>query len=57
MTEIPYRGGARAMLALITSEAQFAVLSTQLSAPQISAGQCARSPQVAAFAILNILIC
>jgi tripartite-type tricarboxylate transporter receptor subunit TctC len=38
MTEIPYRGGAPAMLALISGEAQFAVLSTQLSAPQITAG-------------------
>jgi tripartite-type tricarboxylate transporter receptor subunit TctC len=38
MTEIPYRGGAAAMLALISGEAQFAVLSTQLSAPQIAAG-------------------
>ena len=38
MTEIPYRGGAPAMLALIGGEAQFAVLSQQLSAPQITAG-------------------
>jgi tripartite-type tricarboxylate transporter receptor subunit TctC len=38
MTEIPYRGGAPAMLALIAGEAQFAVLSQQLSAPQITAG-------------------
>jgi tripartite-type tricarboxylate transporter receptor subunit TctC len=38
MTEIPYRGGAPAMLALISGESQFAVLSAQLSAPQISAG-------------------
>jgi tripartite-type tricarboxylate transporter receptor subunit TctC len=39
MTEIPYRGGAPAMLALISGEAQFAVLSTQLSAPQIAGGK------------------
>jgi len=39
MQEIPYRGGAPAMLALISGEAQFAVLSTQLSAPQITAGK------------------
>lgn len=39
MTEIPYRGGAPAMLALISGEAQFAVLSTQLSSPQVAAGK------------------
>jgi tripartite-type tricarboxylate transporter receptor subunit TctC len=39
MTEIPYRGGAPAMLALLSGEAQFAVLSTQLSSPQIKAGK------------------
>ena len=35
MIEVPYRGGAPAVLALISGEVQFAVLSTQLSAPQI----------------------
>ena len=35
MLEVPYRGGAPAVLALISGEVQFAVLSTQLSAPQI----------------------
>jgi len=39
MTEIPYRGGAPAMLALMSGEAQFAVLSTQLSSPQIAGGK------------------
>lgn len=39
MTEIPYRGGAPAMLALISGDAQFAVLSTQLSSPQVAAGK------------------
>jgi tripartite-type tricarboxylate transporter receptor subunit TctC len=39
MTEIPYRGGAPAMLALLSGEAQFAVLSTQLSSPQVAAGK------------------
>lgn len=39
MVEVPYRGGAPAMLALISGEVQFAVLSTQLSAPQIRSGK------------------
>jgi len=39
MLEVPYRGGAPAMLALISGEVQFAVLSTQLSAPQIQSGK------------------
>lgn len=39
MTEVPYRGGAPAALSLIKGETQFAVLSTQLSAPQIKAGK------------------
>jgi tripartite-type tricarboxylate transporter receptor subunit TctC len=39
MTEIPYRGGAPAMLALLSGEVQFSILSTQLSAPQIAAGK------------------
>ena len=39
MIEVPYRGGAPAMLALLSGEAQFAVLSTQLSSPQIKAGK------------------
>ena len=39
MLEVPYRGGAPAMLALMSGEVQFAVMSTQLSAPQIEAGK------------------
>lgn len=39
MTEVPYRGGAPAALSLIKGETQFAVLSTQLSVPQINAGK------------------
>lgn len=39
MIEVPYRGGAPAVLALISGEVQFAVLSTQLSAPQIRSGK------------------
>ncbi len=39
MVEVPYRGAAPAMLALISGEAQFAVLSTQLSSPQIAGGK------------------
>jgi tripartite-type tricarboxylate transporter receptor subunit TctC len=39
MLEVPYRGGAPAVLALISGEAQFAVLSTQLSAPQLQSGK------------------
>lgn len=39
MTEVPYRGGAPAMLALLSGEVQFSVLSTQLSSPQIAAGK------------------
>jgi tripartite-type tricarboxylate transporter receptor subunit TctC len=39
MTEVPYRGGAPAALSLIKGETQFAVLSTQLSVPQIKAGK------------------
>jgi tripartite-type tricarboxylate transporter receptor subunit TctC len=39
MIEVPYRGGAPAMLALLSGEAQFSVLSTQLSSPQIKAGK------------------
>lgn len=39
MTEVPYRGGAPAMLALLSGEAQFSVLSTQLSSPQVAAGK------------------
>jgi tripartite-type tricarboxylate transporter receptor subunit TctC len=39
MLEVPYRGGAPAVLALISGEVQFAVLSTQLSAPQIKSGK------------------
>jgi tripartite-type tricarboxylate transporter receptor subunit TctC len=39
MLEVPYRGGAPAVLALISGEVQFAVLSTQLSAPQLQSGK------------------
>ncbi|HEY4141107.1 MAG TPA: tripartite tricarboxylate transporter substrate binding protein [Pseudolabrys sp.] len=39
MTEIPYRGGAPAMLALLSGEVQFSALSTQLSSPQIAGGK------------------
>jgi len=39
MLEVPYRGGAPSVLSLIAGETQFAVLSTQLSAPQIKAGK------------------
>lgn len=39
MLEVPYRGGAPSVLSLISGETQFAVLSTQLSAPQIKAGK------------------
>lgn len=39
MLEVPYRGGAPAVLALISGEVQFAVLSTQLSAPHIQGGK------------------
>ena len=39
MLEVPYRGGAPAMLSLISGETQFAILSTQLSAPQIQSGK------------------
>jgi tripartite-type tricarboxylate transporter receptor subunit TctC len=38
MIEVPYRGGAPAMLALTKGEVQFAVLSRQLSMPQIQSG-------------------
>ena len=39
MVEVPYRGGAPAVLALISGEVQFAVLSTQLSTPQLQSGK------------------
>jgi tripartite-type tricarboxylate transporter receptor subunit TctC len=39
MLEVPYRGGAPAVLSLISGETQMGVLSTQLSAPQIKAGK------------------
>ena len=39
MLEVPYRGGGPAMLALISGEVQFAVLSTQLSAPHLQSGR------------------
>jgi tripartite-type tricarboxylate transporter receptor subunit TctC len=39
MVQVPYRGGAPAVLSLIAGETDFAVLSTQLSEPQIKAGK------------------
>jgi len=39
MLEVPYRGGAPSVLSLISGETDFAVLSTQLSGPQIKAGK------------------
>ena len=39
MIEVPYKGGALVVLALISGDVQFAVLSTQLSAPQIRSGK------------------
>jgi tripartite-type tricarboxylate transporter receptor subunit TctC len=39
MLEVPYRGGAPAVLSLISGETQFAILSEQLSGPQIKAGK------------------
>jgi tripartite-type tricarboxylate transporter receptor subunit TctC len=39
MLQVPYRGGAPAVLSLISGQTDFAVLSTQLSAPQIKAGK------------------
>lgn len=38
MQHIPYRGGAPALTSLLTGETQFAVLSPQVSLPQIEAG-------------------
>lgn len=38
-TDIPYRGGAPAMLATISGEAQFTVMSSVLAAPQVKAGK------------------
>jgi tripartite-type tricarboxylate transporter receptor subunit TctC len=38
MLEVPYRGGAPAVLALIAGETQFSVLSAQVSVPQIRSG-------------------
>jgi tripartite-type tricarboxylate transporter receptor subunit TctC len=38
-TQIPYRGGAPAMLATISGEAQFTMMSGVLAAPQIAAGK------------------
>jgi len=39
MLEIPYRGGAPAMLGLVAGDVQFGVFSMQLSAPQIESGK------------------
>lgn len=38
MQHVPYRGGAPAVLAVVTGEAQFSALSGQVSLPQIHAG-------------------
>jgi tripartite-type tricarboxylate transporter receptor subunit TctC len=38
MQHVPYRGGAPALLAVVTGDAQFSVLSGQQSLPQIEAG-------------------
>ncbi len=38
MLHVPYRGGAPAIMAVISGEANFAILSTQISAPQLEAG-------------------
>jgi tripartite-type tricarboxylate transporter receptor subunit TctC len=38
-TQIPYRGGAPAMLATIAGEAQFTMMSSVLAAPQVEAGK------------------
>jgi len=38
-TDIPYRGGAPAMLATISGETQFTVMSSVLAAPQVQAGK------------------
>jgi tripartite-type tricarboxylate transporter receptor subunit TctC len=38
-TQIPYRGGAPAMLATISGEAQFTMMSGVLAAPQVAAGK------------------
>ena len=38
-TQIPYRGGAPAMLATIAGEAQFTMMSGVLAAPQVEAGK------------------
>jgi tripartite-type tricarboxylate transporter receptor subunit TctC len=39
MVQVPYRGGAPAVLSLIAGETDFGVLSTQLSEPQVKAGK------------------
>jgi tripartite-type tricarboxylate transporter receptor subunit TctC len=39
MVQVPYRGGAPAVLSLIAGETDFAVLSAQLSEPQVKAGK------------------
>jgi tripartite-type tricarboxylate transporter receptor subunit TctC len=38
MQHIPYRGGAPALMAMVTGDVQFAALSGQVSLPQIEAG-------------------
>ena len=38
MQHVPYRGGAPALMAMVTGDAQFAALSGQVSLPQIEAG-------------------
>jgi tripartite-type tricarboxylate transporter receptor subunit TctC len=38
MQHVPYRGGAPAVIAMVTGDTQFSVLSAQVSLPQIEAG-------------------
>lgn len=39
VTQIPYRGGAPAILATITGEVQFTLMSTLVAAPQVESGK------------------
>jgi tripartite-type tricarboxylate transporter receptor subunit TctC len=39
MLQVPYRGGAPAVLSLISGQTDFGVMSTQLSAPHVKAGK------------------
>jgi tripartite-type tricarboxylate transporter receptor subunit TctC len=55
--QVPYRGGAPAVLSLIAGETDYAVLSEQLSGSQIKAGKLWRSPVAAAGAAPAIPMC